>query len=368
MKKTLVLAASAIAATGFVTADASAVDVELYGQVNKTLMTYDDGKDTETNFADNDFGSTRFGFKGSQALDNGLTASVLFEVEMQSNASNSLTQATTVGQSSTSSNAVTGTFAERHARVGLGGDWGAVFMGQASSAADSVTEQDLAGAMDVSGSDIDDIGGGILFRTNTGTITAHSVTNRTDNMDGIGRGDAIRYDSPIFEGFQLRVATVQGGDIDGAVYYHGKVDEFDIKGALGYVAYNSSATASADIIESQTSGSLSVKHDSGLAATVAYGTKTLDKETTGNDDPTFWYVKLGYAWDQFEVAADYAKHEDIDTTVTTDHEVQYVGAAAQYNMGHGTSVAAYYKQFDLDYTGTNTDAINLYGVNLRVKF
>lgn len=368
MKKTLVLAASAIAATGFGAADASAVDVELYGQVNKTVMSYDDGRDTEINFADNDNGSTRFGFKGSQSLDNGLTASVLFEVEMQSNASNALTQATTAGQSSTSSNAVTGAFAERHARVGLGGDWGAVFMGQASSAADSSAEQDLAGAKDVSSSDLDDIGGGLFFRTSAGAVTAWSIATTTNNMDGLGRADAIRYDSPIFNGFQVRVSTIQGGDIDGAVYYHGKVDEFNVKGAVGYTSYNSAATAAADILDSQLSGSLSVGHDSGLAATVAYGERSLDKKTATNEDPSFWYVKLGYAWDQFELAADYGKHSDVITTTVTDHDVQYVGAAAQYNMGHGTSLAAYYKQFDLDMTGTNTDAINLYGVNLRVKF
>jgi hypothetical protein len=291
---------------------------------------------------------------------------VLFEVEMQSNASDTLTQNTTAStQSTPSSNG--GAFAERHARVGLGGDWGAVFLGQASTATDGVAEQDLAGAGDVLGSDIEDIGGGLFFRTSAGALTANSIANRTDNMDG-GLGDAIRYDSPIFNGFQVRVSTVQGGDIDGAVFYHGKVDEFNVKGAVGYTSYNSAATTAADILDNQISGSLSVGHDSGLAATVAYGKQSLDKQTAGNDDPSYWYLKVGYAWDMFEVAADYAKHKNMDTTTTTDHEVQYLGAAAQYNMGHGTSVAAYYKQFDLDLTGTNTDAINLYGVNLRVKF
>jgi predicted porin len=367
MKKTLVLAASAIAAAGFGAADASAVDVELYGQVDKSVMSYDDGRNTETNFVDNDFGGTRFGFKGSQSLDNGLTASVLFEVEMQSNASNGITQATVAGNSSTAVSTAN-TFAERHARVGLGGDWGAVFMGHASSAADSSAEQDLAGVSDVTGSAAFKIGGGIFFRDNTGALTTNSIGNTVDNMDGLGRSDAIRYDSPVFNGFQVRVSTIQGGDVDGAVYYHGKVDEFNVKGAIGYASYNSAATAAADILESQMSGSLSVGHDSGLAATVAYGQKSLDRKTAGNDDPSYWYLKAGYAWDQFEVAAEYGKYEDMITTTTTDHETQYLGAAAQYNMGHGTSLAAYYKQFDLDFTGTNTDAINLYGVNLRVKF
>ena len=76
MKKAL-FATSALAVAGFVAADASAVDVEMYGQVNKLFAVSDDGQNTETTVWDNDNSSTRFGMKGSQALDNGLTASVL---------------------------------------------------------------------------------------------------------------------------------------------------------------------------------------------------------------------------------------------------------------------------------------------------
>ncbi len=369
MKKTLVLAASAIAAAGFGAADASAVDVELYGQVNKSVMAYDDGRNTETNIVDNDLSSTRFGFKGSQALDNGLTASVLFEVEMQSNASNSITQNSTAGQASTPTS-TGGTFAERQARVGLGGDWGAVFIGQASTATDYVAEQDLAGAKNVSGSALQKTAGGLNFLNSSTGANVTTVGSALDNMDGNGRGDAIRYDSPIFNGFQVRVSTAQGGDIDGSVFYSGKVRDYTVKGAIGYVAFNNvtATNVTKNTVTNQLSGSLSMKHKSGLAATIAAGKQSLDNETAGNNDPQYVYLKFGYAWDMFEVAADYGKFSDYNTSSVTSQDVQYLGAAAQYNMGHGTSVAAYYKQFDLDLSGTNTDALNVYGVNLRVKF
>ena len=378
MKKTMLLAAAAATATGFAASNVSAVDVEMYGQVNKSLLVFDDGRSTETNIVDNDTSSTRLGFKGTQGLDNGLTASVLFEVEMQSNASNAIVQnntgASTVptGVASTpSSNG--GTFAERHARVGLAGDWGAVFLGQMSTATDGVTEQDLVGARDVLNSEAEDLGGALFFRNGVGASANVTVAQTTDNMDGIGAGangdraDAIRYDSPIFNGFQLRVATAQGGDIDGAVYYNGKYDAFAVKGGIGFVAFSNNNTGT-DVIESQVSGSLSVKHDSGVAGTVAYGQQSLENETAGNEDPSFYYVKLGYEWDAFEVAADYGMHDNILTTTTLNHEVTAFGLGAQYNMGNGTSVGAFYRMLDLDLTGATTDEINLYGANLRVKF
>lgn len=383
MKKSILMATTAIVAAGFA-ADASAVDVEMYGQVNKAVMAFDDGRDTEWNIVDNDNSSTRFGMKGSQTLDNGLTASVLFENEMQSNSSDAIVQnntgasTTPTGASSTPTGSAA-TFTERHARVGLAGDWGAVFLGQMSTATDSVTEQDLAGVNDVLRSRVKDLGGSLFFRnSSTGagvdvdgdsSVTDDDVAALANNFDGNGRQDAVRYDTPIFYGFQGRISSAQGGDTDAGLYYDGKIDAFAVKGALGYVAFNDGTTSSADVLESQWSGSVSVKHDMGVAATVAYGERSLDNKTTGNDDPSFYYMKLGYAWDAFEVAADYGQYDDHITGTTTDHELSVFGLGAQYNMGNGVSVSGFYRYNDLDITGnSNVDELAIYGVNMRVKF
>lgn len=370
MKKTLLTTTALVA--GFVGA-ASAVETEMYGQVNKMILGVDDGQNTDISIADNDRSSTRIGVKGSQVLDNGLTASVLFEVEMQSNASDDLTQnqagVGTGNQSTTPLEpAADLDFVERHARVGLAGEWGAVFVGQQSTATDSVTEQDLAGVSDMMGSDLKDIGGGFFFRNTAGALTTRTVDALDNNMDGNGRQDAIRYDSPIFNGFQARVSTAQGGDMDMGVFYSGKHDAFEVKGALGYVAFNDGATAATNVLESQMSGSVSVKHDSGVAGTVAMGQREVKNKAAGVEDPEFYYVKVGYAWDAFEVAADYGNHESQIAGLATDHEMDAMGLGAQYNMGNGVSLSAMYRQFDLDLTGTNTEEMNIFGVGMRVKF
>lgn len=365
MKKELLIAASAVAVAG-VASNANAIDVELYGQVNKGVMISDDSNATEFNIVDNDFSSTRIGVKGEQALDNGLKASALLEMEMQDNASD------VVAAPVATPTATPGTaLSSRHARVGLGGDFGAIFVGHTSTATDGVTEQDLAGANDVLGSDINDIGGGITFVQTAGVApaTAPTIGNTTNNMDGNGRGNTVRYDSPIFNGFQVRTSASNGGDIDAGVFYHGRYDEFAIKAGIGHVAFNDNAggIANPTQVESQTSGSISAKHDSGFGGTFAYGQQELEGSVAGtNDDPTFMYLKAGYTWDAFEVAADYAKHEAANGL--TDNETTYYGLAGQYNLGNGVSAAAYYKNFEFDAPAVSYDDVSVYGVNMRVKF
>lgn len=385
MKKSILLATSAFVVAGAISA--TAVDVDLYGQVNKAVLAYDDGRDTETNFVDNDKSSTRFGLRGSQALDNGLTASVLIEAEVQSGGngdSNAIGQNTTANFAATPQPANAASLRERHTRVGLAGNWGAVFLGRTSTATDGITEIDIAGADDVLGSGVDRFGGGLNFRQNNvaGTPVA-TVSTVFDNLDGIGsrshndRVQTLRYDSPIFNGFQGRIAAAQGGDIDAAVLYSGKIDAFEVKGGLGYVAFNNGnqvagapaavTNLTANVLEDQWAGSISVKHDQGIGATLAYGEQSIDKAANGVDDPSFIYFKVGYTWDAFEVAADYTEASDMNVGAA-DHDATAYGLAGQYNMGNGVSVAALYRNMDLDLTGTATDAINLYAVNLRVKF
>lgn len=394
MKKSILLATSAFVVAGAISA--TAVDVDLYGQVNKAVLAYDDGRDTETNFVDNDKSSTRFGLRGSQALDNGLTASLLIEAEVQSGGnsdSNLIGQNSTVGFAGTPQPANAASLNERHTRVGLAGNWGAVFLGRTSTATDGITEIDIAGADDVLGSGIDRFGGGLGFRRSTnGSLDLDPVTAGTqrvnvstvfDNLDGIGsrshndRVQTLRYDSPIFNGFQGRIAAAQGGDIDAAVLYSGKIDAFEVKGGIGYVAFNNGNQAAGapaavtnlttNVLEDQWAGSISVKHDQGIGATLAYGEQSIDKAAAGVDDPSFIYFKVGYTWDAFEVAADYTEASDMNVGAA-DHDATAYGLAGQYNMGNGVSVAALYRNLDLDLTGTATDSINLYAVNLRVKF
>ncbi len=371
MRKLAFLSTSLLAGA-IATPVAHAVDVKMYGQVNKAVVAFDDGRNTDVVVSDNDLSSTRFGLKGEQKLDNGLTASVLLEMEMQGNPSNAFTQNNTPGQSSTplSSNA-SGTvgadvgFTERHASVGLSGDFGGVVLGQTATATDGVITQDLTGAQDVMNSDYHKMGGGINLRTTAGGLSGITINSMMFN-GGTKRTDAIRYDSPVFAGLQGKLSAAQGGDIEASALYNGTFGDFKVKGAAGIEFNNDAATNAANAVDKRYIASASVLHTSGLGATVAYTTD--DVRNAGSKDPEQWYAKVGYAWDKFEVAADYGVANHYGNTVLKDNELTAMGLAAQYNLGNGVSIAGLYRNFDADRTGADLESVDLFAANLRVKF
>lgn len=369
MKKSILLATSAIIASGAVAVNAQAVDVELYGQVNKGVMGYNVGGDSEVAIVDNDVSSTRFGLRGEQQLDHGLTASVLLEAELQT-AGRATDDVNNTGTAPTA--AAANGFLERHARVGLAGQWGALFVGRTSSATDGITEIDLGAVSDIMNSATDRIGGGLEI-----VAAGSTVSDLTDNIDGIAfdggvgvdanegdRADLVRYDTPIVNGLQGRIAYVQDGDIDASVLYNTKHDALEIAAGLGYIQYNDTAAFGA---QKAIAGSVSVAHDNGVSVTAALGKRYFD-DTTAND-PKFGYVKVGYQMGNTGFAVDYARHEDsLVTAGATGTTVNAYGLGVQQDLGHGVSAAAYWRKLDANVAGSAEQGVDVYGVNMRVKF
>jgi hypothetical protein len=191
------------------------------------------------------------------------------------------------------------------------------------------------------------------------------------------RTQSIRYDSPIFAGIQGRAAFMQNGNYDASAFYDGAVAGLKVKGALGYESIqNRSGTAPLgaaenNAVSNRTDASVSVAHASGLAGTLAYNREGLVNKTAGQGTPTSWYAKVGYAWDAYEVAGDYGHNDHYNSIGTagaaSDVKLTSWGLGAQYNMGQGVSLAALYRNYSAD-AAVDTKDINLYGVNMRVKF
>lgn len=356
MKKTLMLATGALVAASFAGTEAQAVDVELYGQVNKAVLHVDNEETTETSFVDNDRSSSRIGVKGEQQLDNGLTASVLFEFQSENNSSYNVDGVS--GDTATNDN--TASLVERHSRVGLAGNFGAVFLGHTSGVTDGITEIDMAGAGDVMGSDIDAFAGAVDMGTGVTFAEAY------DNLDG-GRTNAAVYMTPVVNGFQGGVHVDEVGDVAVALRYAGKMNAYQMKAGIAYEtveAGNITGTvADESLIEDRIMGSATVKHDSGLGASVAYGIHSYEGS---RDDATNLYLKAGYTMDMLELAVDYAKSEGVSAE---DDELTAYGLAAQYNLGNGVSVGALYRTVELDDADANNENdLDIFLASLRVKF
>jgi hypothetical protein len=297
---------------------------------------------------------------------------VIIETEMQSNASNAFTQNGTAGQSSTplatdafgsTTNAVA--FTERLAAVSLAGEFGAVNLGQLAAATDGVYTQDLVGAQDIMNSDTQKIGGGINLRGGNGTLSGITINSMTFS-GSTKRNDGIRYDSPKMGGFQGKASITQGGDTDLGVFYDSKLGDFKVKGAAAVEFNNDTASNTANTVEQRYIASGSVLHSSGFGGTVAY---TTDKVTNnGSEDPMSWYAKGGYAWDKYELAADYGQANHYGNTILSDNKLTFMGVGAQYNLGNGVSLAGLYRNFDADRSGTELQSVDLFAANMRVKF
>lgn len=382
MRKML-LAATALSAVAF---SAQAADVKLYGVVNKAVMATDDGRSQDFSVVDNNNESTRFGFAAEQKLSNGLTASALFEVEQNSNASNAITQTSTAGQSNTPGNS-TISLTERMARVGLAHDtYGALFIGQQATATDDAPYRDIAAANSVMNPGVAVFGGGFNFQREAangtfsnlavGSVTGADVqvSDFAMGMDGaLDSADSIRYNTPVYMGFNGSISAAQGGDVDATVRYAGTLGDFEIDSALGKKWNNDSANNNAPAATpnqntGQTLASASVKHTSGLGATVSYLSNELDNKTAGVEEGTGLYTKVGYQMGKIGLAVDYAQYEDTIVNATNNEMTAY-GVGGDYDFGNGVSAGLLYRNYDAEVAGiSDNKAIDVVAATMRVKF
>lgn len=135
-RKTLLAAATGAALLAFGTPlqAQQGLEVKITGQVNRAIMSMDDGIDRETAHVDNDNGSTRFRFVGSGDVAPGSRAGILWEIEYQSNPSNDVTLA---------DRSLSGPdFDERHIDLFFATPWGKLSFGQGDGAANGGIEVD----------------------------------------------------------------------------------------------------------------------------------------------------------------------------------------------------------------------------------
>lgn len=314
-------------------------------------MWVDNGNDDTFRVGDNSMSETGFGFRGAQSVGHGLTASFLIEGDLHDDDS---TRHYDLSATDAPSDSPAG-FEEHHARVGLSGGFGAVFMGRTSSATDGITEIDLGSVSDLMGSDMAAFGGAI-------NLGGDTFEGTFDNMDGFAAGhdddtvNLVRYDTPVFNGFQGAVAAANGGDVDAAVRYGAKFGATEVKAGIGYAKVNSTGRDN-----EQWSGSVSARHDSGLNGTFAYG----QQDVGPGRDPEFMYAKVGYDIGNWGLAVDYGKTEELNFA---DRDGKAWGAGAQYDFGNGVSTAVMYRDLDIDIAGTPTRDGKLVVTSLRVKF
>jgi hypothetical protein len=335
---------SALAGTALLLlpAVAQAIEVSLSGHVNRLLMNVDNGVESGVVHADNSVAGTRWRLKGMGELDNGMTAGLLFENQLESNPSSEITAESLDTDGINGDVGFGDYFTIRQANVWLKGNFGKVTIGQGSGASDGTTELDLSGTnvIQYSGGSNDLLGS--MEYGSSDVI----VDQARSNFDGLGRNDNIRYDAALGP-VGVAVSTGNGSKVELGMRYgvenlkveFGLWNEND--SGLGYKGFGTSATWLGD---------------SGFNVSGSIGGDNRD------GDPRNVYLKLGYKQGDHAFGIDASETRDLEPANASSYSIAWVGLMMQ-----GVELYATYRVESIDNVANAEDITALAG-GARIKF
>ena len=199
------LIAAAVSSALVLPMAAQAVEFSAYGHVNRAIISVDGGdNDSDVQHVDGNSSGSRFGFKGSEELDNGMTAGVQLEYSLSASV--------------------------REAHLYLSTAGGKITVGHASTAADNMYGANLGG---LSGF------GGV-----TNWCAYHSTGPACPSNDG-DRRPILKYDTPSIGPAAISVATGENDYWDVQLKLAGAMGDagYDIR--IGHIAEYDGATTDA---------------------------------------------------------------------------------------------------------------------------
>ncbi|HEU4353221.1 MAG TPA: porin [Burkholderiales bacterium] len=337
------------------------LQIQLYGQVNRALMFADDGFQSKTFFVDGEPSGTRFGIMGSAQVAPGLRAGARFEVEYQSNSSDSVSMTAPTNNPGV---------AERWFDVFVEGGWGRINLGQGSGAADDASTIDLSGTGLANGVCVCDWGGSLLWRTASGgTVGGRTLGTTHNNFDFESRYDRVMYTTPVFGGFRAQVGTGQksaNGEVNEAsIWWSGKLAG-ELQAAIGYSEEKTNTVPGGDNNET-IGGSISWLHTSGLNLTFAY--TEAKGVIPGGVTGTHMWGKVGYKWGNHAIAVSYGQMND---QFADGDEGDAIGIGYVWNPIRWAEFYVGLHQYTLDarVAGTTVSAedIQVAAIGTRIRF
>jgi hypothetical protein len=240
-------------------------------------------------------------------------------------------------------------------------------MGQGISGSESISEQDLSGTGVISLNGNDElIGGAETFqRGGTGAGLGTVGANAT-NLDGLGRRDRIRYDTPKFAGFQVTTSHGNEDAWDIALRYGGSFGGVKIKAAIGHT--------DTEAINGRTSiaGSASVLFPFGLSLTVGAADQDNDRFGGFTDDTNWRYGKIGYRFKGLELGETrlFANYHTNDDVAGANRETTQWGlGVVQIVEPLGAELYLAYSNWELEVQGAaDPDDVDRIAAGARFKF
>ncbi|MGF1621389.1 MAG: porin [Rhodomicrobiaceae bacterium] len=324
------------------------VSLQVYGQVNKALLIWDNGEDEDAFIVDNDVSGSRFGLTGSAGINPGWTAGYKIELDVQNAASNLV------------SDGPDGADPDDEIKIRVnevyieGERWGRLTLGQGSTASDGSTEVVLGNSLSDSG---------VLVGTSIGIAGVGDTLGAfANNLDGKGRDNRIRYDSPSVYGFILSGSWGNDDFWDVALRFKKEWNSIRMAAA---VAYLDDSTGDDDF--QQISGSISVMHvPTGIYGAFAAAEQDIDNAI---NNPNFWYAQLGVekrflSYGSTTVYGEYGVYDDFEIDSQADRWgvglVQKIDSAAMELYAQGLF-------YDVESGGDEGDLSQVL-IGSRIKF
>ncbi|HEX2839677.1 porin [Hyphomicrobium sp.] len=295
------------------------VSLTVYGQVNQSVMYWDDGFESNAYVVTNDNSRTRIGFKGDAKIADGWKAGYVLELGIRTANSKRSTQNDPTGPATDIGLDI------RHSYWFVDSKkYGRVSLGTTGSAAEGITEINLAATKDIAKySDVEDSGLGMHLRLTNGALSGNTQWRRLLGVHGDqpGEGDRrpeIKYDTPEIAGFVGTVAWGTDDFWDIGLKWSGEIGAFKIAAGFAYGENTNEHSTSSSAMNfgcpidfntepdakcSQFGGSISVMHEpTGLYINAAAGELQDDlikgaaspfAGTNADDTSSFWAVEAG---------------------------------------------------------------------------
>ncbi|MBI4356648.1 MAG: hypothetical protein HY559_02030 [Gammaproteobacteria bacterium] len=364
----------------------------LYAQTDTTASTGNNHTDQEVFHVDNSAASTRITLDAGKSINDDLSLGATLQFQVQANPSDGVNFG--LGKEASKESDSEASFKQRLADIYLKSHkWGTASMGRGWMAAALTTSVDLSDTDIVLYSGVGDIAGGLVFgksvATATGGAAGTKVSQAFSTLEAFARKSRLRYDSPVWRGFQASASLAEFGDwdkedhSDAALRYAEELNGVKVAAAVGYGRDNDNS----NVYDFHTlTGSASALLPNGWNFTVA-GAKKSPSNTSGtNHNQTFWYGKVGYIFNPFPfgktaLAVDYGKNDDVDGTVTVTGNVGRKGneskawgaAVVQHFASLATEGYLAFRNYDHDPDKTGrasakAEDIQIVMLGARVKF
>jgi len=255
--------------------------VRIYGQLNRAVMFWDDGKKSGTYAVDNDTSSSRLGLIGKHRMLGDLSSGYRIEIDSRVTSSSEVSSGDPWGDLGD------GAIRLRHAYWYLDDSkLGRLTFGQQSPATDDITLVNLGSQMNDAAVHYNN-NFGIWLNLGAGYISDLKWGQIAHNVDSL-RGLFVRYDTPMMKGVVLSAAWGEDNVWDVAARYQTELRPFRFTAGVGYM--DDPGRHFRDL-----RGSASLIHDpTGLYASVAGGLRDDDISVLGASGLAhFHYVQLG---------------------------------------------------------------------------